>query len=604
MFSSLSPGARRRLALAASAGAVATAALLSGCGAGPATGPSASAKDSVSYAWPVSQTPNWILPLGTKGHTSTINASIINALWTPMFVYNTASGSMGLDKKASMGKDATFSGDGNTVTVTMNKSSWSDGKPVTSRDVEFWYNLVKNNKEQWANTAAGKMPDSITAFKAVDDSTFSMTFDAAYNHEWLTSTQLSLIRAMPAHAWNKTSDAGAVSDLDRTPEGAQAVFAYLVGAAKDMGSYSTNPLWKTTNGPYQLASFDASGKVVLAKNDKYDGADPASIKTVNLLPFTSASAEENALRSKTLDYGYISAASMPQKSQFEGKGYTVTPKPGWSVTYMPYNFNNPTMGKVFSQLYARQAIQKSIDQESISKVVWNDTAQPGYGPVPQGNDSDYLSKDQKDNPYPFSTTDAQKLLTSHGWTIGSDGLASCTSPGTGATDCGEGIAKDTKFEMTVLSQSGSTETDNMMNEIRSSLSKTGISFKVQPAPVNSVLSQSQACQPAEDACKWQLSFFGTSGSWYFPAYPTGEKIFGTTGKANFGQYSNKEADAFTDAAVKSDDTTAMKNYSSLLAKDLPVVWMPNPVYQVAVADTGLKGTGPDVDLIYPQRWTW
>ncbi|WP_026555309.1 peptide ABC transporter substrate-binding protein [Arthrobacter sp. 35W] len=604
MFSSLSTGARRRLGLAAGAGVVATAALLSGCGAGSSAGPSASAKDSVSYAWPVSQTPNWILPLGTKGHTSTINASIINALWTPMFVYNTSGGSMGLDKQASMAKDATFSADGKTVTVTMNKTSWSDGTPVTSRDVEFWYNLVKNNKDQWANTAAGKMPDSITAFKAVDDSTFSMTFDAAYNHEWLTSTQLALIRVMPAHAWNKTSDDGAVSDLDRTPEGAKAVFAYLVKAAEDMGSYSTNPLWKTTNGPYQLASFDASGKVVLAKSDKYNGADPASIKTVNLLPFTSASAEENALRSKTLDYGYISAASMPQKSQFEGKGYTVTPKPGWSVTYMPYNFNNPTMGKVFSQLYARQAIQKSIDQESISKVVWNDTAQPGYGPVPQGNDSEYLSKDQKDNPYPFSTADAQKLLTSHGWTIGSDGIASCTSPGTGATDCGDGIAKDTKFEMTVLSQSGSTETDNMMNEIRSSLSKTGISFKVQPAPVNSVLAQSQACQSTDEACKWQLSFFGTSGSWYFSAYPTGEKIFGSTGKANFGQYSNAEVDKLTDAAVKSDDTSAMQNYSSLLAKDLPVVWMPNPVYQVAVTATGLKGTGPDVDLIYPQRWTW
>lgn len=602
MFSSLLTRPRARLAWAA--GAVATATLLSGCSGGSGADASSAAKDSISYAWPVSQTPNWIMPLGTKGHTSTINTSLIDSMWTPLFAYNTSGGSMGLDKKASLAKDVKYSTDGLTATITLNDSSWTDGKPVTTRDVEFWYNLVKGNKDQWSNYVAGKMPDSITNFSVVDDHTFSMTFDKAYNQEWLTSTQLTLIRPMPQHAWDKANDGGTVSDLDRSTEGAQQVFSYLVKASEDMGSYSTNALWKTTNGPYSLTSFDTSGKVVLTKNDKYVGADPANIKTVNLLPFTSTGAEENALRSKSLDYGYVTAASMPQKAQFESKGYTVTPKPGWSVTYMPYNFNNPTMGKVFSQLYARQAIQKSIDQKSISKVIWNDTAQPDYGPVPQGNESEYLSDVQKNNPYPFNTSDAQKLLTDHGWTIGSDGVAQCTSPGTAADQCGEGIDNGTKFEMTVLSQSGSTETDNMMNEIRSSLSKTGISFKVQAAPVNSVLAQSQACESTDPACKWQLSFFGTSGSWYFPAYPTGEKIFGTNGKSNFGSYSNSAADALTEAAVMSNDKTAMQQYSKLLAEDLPVVWMPNPVYQVGVAAKGLKGTQQDVDQIYPQRWSW
>ncbi|WP_113719052.1 peptide ABC transporter substrate-binding protein [Arthrobacter dokdonensis] len=602
MFSTFNNRSRATVALAA--GALAAVTVLSGCSGSTGNGAADSAKDSVSYAWPVSQTPNWIMPLGTSGHTSTINTSLIDSMWTPLFAYNTSGGSMGLDKKASLAKDISYSKDGLTATVTLKDANWTDGKPVTTRDVEFWYNLVKNNKDQWANYVSGKMPDSIKKFTAVDDHTFSMTFDKAYNQEWLTSTQLALIRPMPQHAWDKSGDDGAVGNLDRSAEGAKQVFSYLAKAAGDMGGYSTNKLWKTTDGPYSLTSFDSSGKVVLTKNDKYVGDDAGHIKTINLLPFTSAGAEENALRSKSLDYGYISAASMPQKSQFEGKGYAVTPKPGWSVTYMPYNFNNPAMGKVFSQLYARQAIQKSIDQTNISKVIWNDTAQPDYGPVPQGNASNYLSDVQKNNPYPFSTTDAQKLLTAHGWTIGSDGIASCTSPGTSATDCGEGIAKGTRFEMTVLSQSGSTETDNMMNAIRSSLSKTGISFKVQAAPVNSVLAQAQACKGADPACKWQLSFFGTSGSWYFPAYPTGEKIFGTGGKSNFGSYSNAKADQLTEAAIMSNDTTAMKQYSQLLAEDLPVVWMPNPVYQVAVTSSALKGTQQDVDQIYPQRWTW
>ncbi|WP_205903321.1 ABC transporter substrate-binding protein, partial [Pseudomonas viridiflava] len=92
-----------------------------------------------------------------------------------------------------------------------------------------------------------------------------------------------------------------------------------------------------------------------------------------------------------------------QKSSFTGKGYEVEPWTGWAITYMPYNFNNPTMGAVFKQLYARQAVQMSIDQKSLSKVVFNGTATSTYGPIPQAQESDYASDVQKSNPYPFST---------------------------------------------------------------------------------------------------------------------------------------------------------------------------------------------------------
>lgn len=75
--------------------------------------------------------------------------------------------------------------------------------------------------------------------------------------------------------------------------------------------------------------------------------------------------------------------------------------------------------------------------------------------------------------------------------------------------CGAGVAKGTKFRMQVLSQSGSTVTDNMMSAIQSSLAKTGIAFSIKTAPVNSVLSQTPQCTSGQSICKWQLSFFGT-----------------------------------------------------------------------------------------------
>ncbi|MDN4650054.1 peptide ABC transporter substrate-binding protein, partial [Curtobacterium sp. PsM8] len=78
----------------------------------------------------------------------------------------------------------------------------------------------------------------------------------------------------------------------------------------------------------------------------------ASIKTVNLLPFTTSDAETNGLRSGAVDYGYINATDLEQKDSFTSKGYVVDPWTGWAITYMPYIFNNPDMGAVFKQLYA------------------------------------------------------------------------------------------------------------------------------------------------------------------------------------------------------------------------------------------------------------
>jgi peptide/nickel transport system substrate-binding protein len=353
-----------------------------------------------------------------------------------------------------------------------------------------------------------------------------------------------------------------------------------------------------------VKSFSTAGKVVLAANKKYDGGEKPGIPTVNLLPFTTTDAEKNALRSGSVDYGYIEATDLDQKESFTARGYEVKPWSGWAITYMPYNFNNPSMGPVFKQLYARQAIQRSIDQTTIAKVVFSGTAVPGYGPIPTGQASAFVSQTQKDNPYPFSTSAARALLTSHGWSE-QGGVMTCTRPGSGASQCGDGVAKGTKFQMQVLSQSGSAVTDNMMSAIQSSLAKTGIKFSIKTAPVNSVLSQTPQCTASQSICKWQLSFFGTAGSWYFPAFPTGDALFQSKGGSNFGNYSDAKVDQLISASTTSSSNQAIQDYSTSLAKDLPVIWLPEPDYQISVMKKGLGGFAQDsLANFHPAQWKW
>lgn len=591
----------RRWALLTGA-ALAVSALLAGCSGGGNASPGSS--DEINYALPANFTPNWILPIGTAAHLNTNNGSIAQSLYEPLIAYDGSTGKIAWNKDGSVATDVSFAADSKSATVTLGDRHWSDGKPITSRDVEFWFNLIKANKDQWGSYSEGKAPDNWTSFKTVDDTHFTITFDKAYNSDWMLANQLSHIIPLPQHTWDKTSASAKVSDADETAAGAKQVWKYLNTAAGKISDYASDDLWKTISGPYGVKSFTTAGKVTLTANTKYDGGEKPAITTVNLLPFTTADAEVNAVRSGEVDYGYINATDMDQKSSFTSKGYDVEPWTGWAITYMPYNFNNPTMGAVFKQLYARQAVQMSIDQKSLSKVVFNGTATSTYGPVPQAQESDYVSDVQKSNPYPFSTSKAKDLLTSHGWTE-QGGTMVCTDPGTSSSQCGEGVDKGTKFTMQVLSQSGSTVTDNMMSAIQSSLQKTGIGFTIKTAPVSSVLSQTPTCTADEDSCKWDLSFFGTAGSWYFPAYPTGESLFSTGGSANFGSYSNKQVDALIDATTTSPDASAVQDYSAAVAKDLPVIWLPSPDYQISVVKKSLTGFDQDsLANFHPAQWKW
>ncbi|MEU2248575.1 peptide ABC transporter substrate-binding protein [Streptomyces sp. NPDC019224] len=593
----------RRWALAAGA-ATTAAVLLSGCSGGGTTSSGSGSSDSINYALPANFTPNWILPVGTAAHLNTNNSSISQSLWEPLIAYDGSTGKVGWNKGNSLATAADFAEDSKSVTITLGDRHWSDGEKITSRDVQFWFNLVKANREDWASYSPGKAPDNWTALKIVDDTHFTITFDKAYNTQWMLANELSMIRPMPQHVWDKTSDAGKVSDLDLTTEGAKKVWTYLNTAAKKISGYATDPLWKTVSGPYTIKSFSTAGKVQLVANAKYDGGGKANIKTVNLLPFTTADAEENALRAGTVDYGYINATNLSQESSFTAKGYTLKPWAGWAITYMPYNFNNPTMGPVFKQLYARQAIQMSVDQKTLSEVIFNGTAVPTYGPVPQGQASTFISAEQKSNPYPFSTAKARKLLTDHGWTE-QNGTMVCTEPGNGDDQCGAGVDKGTKFQMQVLSQSGSTVTDNLMSALQSSFAKSGIGFGIKTAPVNSVLSQAGECSADAPGCKWQLSFFGSAGSWYFPAYPSGDSLFATGGGSNFGSYSNPAVDKVVSRTTTDSSDAAMQEYSAALAKDLPVVWLPEPDYQVSVVKKGLGGFAQDsLANFHPAMWKW
>ena len=555
-------------------------------------------KNEVTMA---SRTPNWIFPISAKGYTQGENGQFIQAMYRPLFAYKSTSETpykINLDK--SLGTVPEVSEDGKTYTITLrDDAKWSDGTPVSTRDIEFWWNLVTNNKDEWASYKEGFFPDGAT-LDIKDEHTFSITTEDSFAPAWFIDNQINKVALLPQHAWDKSSADEAVSDMDRTPEGAQAVFAYLQGEAKKLSSYADNPLWQTVNGPWKLKEFTPEQGLTLVPNENYWGKDKPQIDALIYKSFTGDDAEFNSVRSGSIDFGYIPAAQYNQRSTVEGKGYNVFLWPGNSITYLALNFApQAPASKYINQKYIRQAMQQLIDQPTLSEKIWSGTASPTCGPVPMPAEKTGTTEGCV---YKFDPDAAKKLLEDHGWKVVPDGETTCENPGTGANQCGEGIAAGDKLSFKLVSQSGFVSTHQMFEEIISQFGKLGI--KIDMSEVPDSVGASQACSD-ESPCTWDLSFFGSQTSWGFPIYASGERLFATGAPVNLGQYSNPEADKLIEESTRSTAPDALQAYNDYLAEDLPVLWMPNPYYQItAVKKTLDLGELDATGDTWPEDWSW
>ncbi|WP_326617075.1 peptide ABC transporter substrate-binding protein [Streptomyces decoyicus] len=539
---------------------------------------------TATMALPPAATPNWIFPIGAPGYLASYNSAIQSLLFLPLYAPEPKGAALTMDSPRGLAETPRYSDGNKTVSITLKKGyEWSDGKPVTTRDVKFWFDLIKHNKQDWAGYAPKLMPDDVKAFETVDDHTFRLRLDRAYNPAWFTANELQDFVALPVHAWNPGH---------QSPERA---FARLMRHAGQFSEFATDPLWKTVNGPWRIEKWTTSGQVSLVPNRTYRGPDRPHLDRVVLKPFTTADSEFNVLRAGGVDYGYIPPSVMAQSAKFKERGYRIDPWEGWAVTYIVLNFQHPTAGPLLRQAYLRQALQHLIDQKSISRVIWHGSAAPTLGPIPAG----LLDRD----PYPYDPQRAKALLAGHGWT-GRDGTLRCTRPGDGAGECGAGIEDGQELRLALLSQSGSTETSNTMQAVKSAFGTAGITLDIRQQPLNTVLGTTVPCKRTEPRCaQWQLGFFGTQGSWYFPPDPSGEKLFATHAPSNMGNWSDPRTDRLIRATEYSDAPAAMRTYGREVARQLPVLWTPNPAYQVSVIRNDLRGVDQNPTLsLAPQNW--
>ncbi|WP_094770448.1 ABC transporter substrate-binding protein [Microbacterium gorillae] len=614
-----SPRAGRR-ALLTAATLVAASLALFGCSAGSTASSSSSttsgaapgkSTNTISWALPPATVPNWIWPFSPIADFSVTNSEMQLMMYRTLYWYGD-NGKTGVDDALSLAQEPSFSSDGKTITIKLKDYSWSNGEKVTSHDVLFWINMAKAEKANYAGYTPGQFPDNVVSATAPDDSTVVLTTDKAYSQQWFLMNQLSQITPMP-EAWDMTS-ATAKGTCSTAESGCAAVYAYLNAQSKDLPTYATSKLWSVVDGPWMLKSFNSDGHVSFVPNTKYSGPTKAQVKEFNMVPFTTDSAEFNVVRAgSTLDVGYIptqdiaqakSATTAPDQAGPNplSANYRLMPWFLYGFNYFPINFNNPTVGPIFKQLYFRQALQSIVDQQSVITSAAKNYGVQTTGPVPLFPDSSLISATEKNNPYPFSIDNATKYLTDNGWTVVKNGTTTCTKPGTGSGECGAGIASGAALTFSLPYASGSATIDTAMASMKSNAAQVGITLNLKPEPFNSVTSTAVPCSGS--TCTWEMGNWG--GGWtYAPDYyPTGELLFATGAGSNSGSYSDPALDKLiADTTTQSGDAV-LQAYEDYMAKNVPVIYQPNYTYSLTEVANGLQGydTNNPYGAITPEEW--
>jgi len=558
---------------------------------------------TLTYAYTPGNVFNWILPFPVESNYTQWNDDIVYGMWRPLYWAGLGNKPV-IDFKRSFAYPPVWSDHDTVVTIRLKHERWSDGDPVTTSDVRFFFQLLDAGKKQVAYYIPGDIPDNVASIDYVSPSEFVMHLTGSFSQQWYLDNELVDIVPLPVQSWDRTSMSGHATDAASTAAGATKVFDFLSGQAKKLSTYATNPLWQVVDGPWRLYGYNpTTSETVVVRNASYTGADKPHLDKVVYETPTSDTAELVELRSGQLDYGFLPISDYEGlKGYFSTHGFTVAP---WAPDYVQWaelGYTGP-YGKLFDQLYLRQALQHLVNERLYLTKVLHGLGQYTYGPVPNIAGSPDVSPEEKTDPDPYSLDAARSLLASHGWTGGPSGTLRCSHPGTGPGHCGAGIAVGTSLQIPMIIQSGYPTVVAQAEAFQSAARAVGISITIEPDPVGEIYSVGAVCPPGP--CKWGIILFD---SWIWDygqqqAYPTGGQTFS---KGNYwgGGYFSPTAQHLIDLTHTRSGLSYLFSYENYISRQVAALWFPTADNEISVVKDSVGGWRPQGVFNDPEVSRW
>ncbi|WP_225724621.1 MULTISPECIES: ABC transporter substrate-binding protein [unclassified Nocardia] len=580
--------------LVGAVGAVlAAASVLTGCGSSSThSGGTPQEGGTAVFAEPPGTQPNWIFPLYDAAHNSGYATGDLQRLmYRPLYFWGDSKGSSDLNETKSLAAPPKYSDNNSTVTIDLKPYKWSNGDPVNAKGVLFWMHMLSAEKKNFAKYVQGQFPDNVLSVTETGPQQVTFKLDSSYSPTWFTGQELSQVTPLPI-AWDKTSDSAAPGSGGCTDDQSKcdAVYQYLYEKSKNSSAYATDPLWQIVDGPWHLTNYDAQGHIAFDPNPAYSGPDKPHLAHYKMEPFTSTDAIFNTFRAgNTLSVGGVQVTNLPEKKASQEQpssnplqaNYNLIPAYGWGWSTSILNMANPTFGATFKQLYIRQAMQLTLDQETDINSAMRGYGAVTTGPVPIKPENPYIADSERGSgPYAFDKAKAKSLLTGHGWTD-QGGVMVCTSPGTADNQCGDGVAAGTKLQFTLEFSTGNPIYSRIVQQWKSDAAQAGIVFDLKGQEFNTVMDDISNCHGSGPTCDWQIGFFGYQE---YDAVPTGDQLLLPGASENIGNYSDPKLTELINATLHSDDKAAFANYEDYAVKTLPgQINMPLRTYMEVVA---------------------
>ncbi|OPG16291.1 peptide ABC transporter substrate-binding protein [Ferroacidibacillus organovorans] len=537
---------------------------------------SAKSGGTIEYALPSQTNLNWFLPVTNAANDSVYNTQFVDQMYKPLLWINN---NYSINWKSSIASRITYNPAGTIYHIFMNpKWKWSNGKPVTSQDVLFTWNVIKaasasNAPTPWPFVGAGtgNIPNGIKSVVANNKYELTITLDKPANQQWFMYNGIIQLTPMPSAVWNK--------------------YKNITQEIKYLGANATNPMFDTVvDGPFKVQSGTPSQSWVLIPNKNY----PGHKSTVNKVVFNfeaSNTAELAALKTGSINVGYLDQSELGSKGSLTSMGDSVTPEYPFGIFWTEMNMWPGSPSKsIFDQLYVRQALQMGIDNAGISKDIYKGYAVPIDGPIATVPKTTFISPTlAAKNPYPFNLAAGKRLLEAHGWKLQN----------------GVMTKGNQKLKFTMMYVSGTTSSTDAAEIMQQDWASEGVVVTLKPMPFSSFISTTSD----KTNHSWQLAV-GSGWDYNGPGfYPTGGQLFASTAPSGTG-FSNVQEDKLIQAthipyATSQQTMSHFFAYENYTANILPFLWGQN-VATLVVTAPSVHNVLPYLDAAtaFPQMQYW
>lgn len=298
--------------------------------------------------------------------------------------------------------------DGMTWTVKIRSDvKFTDGQPLTAKDVAFTYNNVKEKSSVNDFTM-------LKEAKAVDDTTVEFLMEKPFS---IWPYTMAIVGIVPEHAYNE--------------------------------NYGQDPIG---SGRYIMKQWDKGQQVIFEANPDYYEEAP-KIKKLTIL-FMEEEAALAAAQAGQVDVAHTAASySDQQMNGFNLLSVASVDNRGFNLPVTkPEEKHGITYGSdVTSDIAVRKAINIGLDREEMINNVLNGHGTPAYSVC------DKMPWYNKDAEVTYDYEGAKKILDDAGWKEGSDGIrekdgvkAAFTLMYSAGDSVRQALAEDTKNQLKKL----------------------------------------------------------------------------------------------------------------------------------------------------------